>query len=296
MSALLNWLAPGGFVERVPVYLDSNVIIDMADGRENDLLGLVMRSIYEGPYCYPFSAEQISEITDNERQARNESRLMLLSDLSRNVYFEHSINSLQFRTESTTQVYETINEVSLSQNWEADFANFISFEQQLEARTAYGLSTDDLNNLSAEEAITKINSALSNYEYEREEGQIDPPRTLNDMLDYSEQNMREHFSLVWESMGANIESHLRNCKLVSLFSFIDTFGFWSDSKRTYKKGSRLADSRHAFNGSYFKCVVSRDKRLLKKSEAAYKYLDITTQCFHTDEFKAHLYDLLSGQS
>jgi hypothetical protein len=81
-------------VERVPVYLDSNVIIDMADGRENDLLGLVMRSIYAGPYCYPFSAEQISEITDNERQARNESRLMLLSDMSRNVYFEHSINSL----------------------------------------------------------------------------------------------------------------------------------------------------------------------------------------------------------
>ncbi|WP_394165165.1 hypothetical protein [Neptunomonas phycophila] len=271
-------------MERVPVYLDSNVIIDMADGRENDLLGLVMRSIYEGLYCYPFSAEQISEITDNERQARNESRLMLLSDISRNVYFEHSINSLQFRTESTTKVYGTINEVSLSQNWEADFANFISFEQQLEARTAYGLSTDDLNNLSAEEAITKINSALSSYEYEMEEGQIDPPRSLDDMMDYSEQNMREHFS------------QLRIGKLVSLFSLIDTFGFWSDSKKTYKKGSRLADSRHAFNGSYFKCVVSRDKRLLKKSEAAYKYLGITTQCFHTDEFKAHLYDLLSGQS
>lgn len=282
-------------MDRVPVYLDSNVIIDIAEGRENELLGLVMRSIYDGPYCYPFSAEQISEITDNERQARNESRLMLLSDMSRNVYFEHSINNLQFRTESTTLVYGTINEVALAPNWEADFANFVSFEQQLKARTAYGLSTGDLNNLSVEEAITKINSALANCEYEIREGQIDPPSSLDDMMDYSEQIMREHFSQLWESMGANIESQLRNGKLVSLFSLIDTLGFWSDTKETCKKGSRLADSRHAFNGSYFKCVVSRDKRLLKKSEAAYKYLGITTQCFHTDEFKAHLYDLLSRQ-
>lgn len=283
-------------MEISPVYLDSNVIIDMTDGRENDLLGLVMRSIYFGLYCYPFSAEQVSEITDNERQSRNESRLMLLSDLSRNIYFEHSIDSLQFRTESTNQVFETINEVSLAKNWEADFANFISFEQQLEARTAYGLSADDLNNLSAEEAITKINLALSNYEYVPNLGKIDLPRSLDDMMDYTEQNMREHFTQLWESMGVDVESQLRNGKLVSLFSLIDTFGFWSDSKKTYRKGSRLADSRHAFNGSYFKCVVSRDKRFLKKSEAAYKYFGITTKCFHTDDFKKHLDDLLTRQS
>ena len=283
-------------MERIPVYLDSNVIIDMADGRENDLLGLVMRSIYFGPYCYPFSAEQISEITDDKRQARNESRLMLLSDISRNIYFEHSIDSLQFRSESTNQVYETINEVSSAQNWESDFANVISFEQQLETRKAYGLSTDNLNNLSAEEAIIKINSALSSYEHEPNPGQIDPPRSLDDMMDYTEKNMREHFTQLWESMGADVESQIRNSKLVSLFSLIDTFGFWSDSKKTYEKGSRLADSRHTFNGSYFKCVVSRDKRFLKKSEAAYQYFGITTKCFHTDDFKDHLDDFLTGQS
>lgn len=283
-------------MERTPVYLDSNVIIDMADGRENDLLGLVMRSIYFGPYCYPFSAEQISEITDDERQARNESRLMLLSDISRNIYFEHSIDSLQFRSESTNQVFETINEISSAQNWESDFANFVSFEQQLDARKAYGLSTDNLNNLSTEEAITKINSALSNYEYEPNLGQIDPPRSLDDMMDYTEKNMREHFTQLWESMGADVESQLRNGKLVSLFSLIDALGFWSDSKKTYEKGSRLADSRHTFNGSYFKSVVSRDKRFLKKSEAAYEYFGIPTKCFHTDDFKVHLDDLLTGQS
>ncbi|WP_369743041.1 hypothetical protein AB8S08_00560 [Pseudidiomarina sp. PP-1MA] len=283
-------------MDRTPVYLDSNVIIDMADGRENELLGLVMRSIYFGPYCYPYSAEQISEITDNERQARNKSRLMLLSDISRNVYFEHSINSLQFRTEPTTNVFETINKMPLTQSWEADLANFISFEQQLKARTSYGLSTDDLNNISAEEAISKINSAISEYEYGIKPGQIEPPRSLDDLMAYTEHNMREHFTPIWDFLGADVESQLRNGKLVSLFSLLDSFGFWSDSKKIYKKGSRLADSRHAFNGSYFKCVVSRDKRFLNKSEAAYKFFEITTECFHTDNFKSHLDDLMSKLS
>lgn len=281
-------------MERVPVYLDSNVIIDMADGRDNDLLGLVMRSIYFGPYCYPFSAEQVSEITDKKRQARNESRLMLLSDISRNVYFEHGICNILFRTESTIQVFDTLNEVSLDKNWEDNFLNIISFEQQLAARTAFGLSTDDLNNLSAEDAITRINSALLNYTYECKQEQIEPPRSLDDIMNFMEEIMREHFTQQWESMGANIESQLRNRKLVGLFSLIDSFGFWSDSKGVYKKGSRLADSRHAFNGSYFKCVVSKDKRFLKKSEATYKYLGIESKCFHTDDFRNHLNTLLSG--
>lgn len=283
-------------MERIPVYLDSNVIIDIADGRENELLGLLMRSIYEGPYCYPFSAEQISEITDDKRQSRNQSRLMLLSDVSRNLYFEHSVNSLQFRTEVTTQVFETISDIASSKNWDADFANVISYEQQLEARNAFGLTTDDLNNMSAKEAISTINSSLSNYEYEFQGNQIKPPRSLEDMMVYTEENMREHFSSLWESIGANIDSELRNGKIVSLFSLIDTFGFWSDTKKTYKKGSRLADSRHAFNGSYFKIVVSRDKRFLKKSEAAYDYFDIGTRCFSTNDFKDHLIEKLSKQS
>ena len=97
-------------------------------------------------------------------------------------------------------------------------------------------------------------------------------------------------------MSSHIDSELRNQKIVCLFSLIDTFGFWSDTKKTYKKGSRLADSRHAFNGSYFKIVVSRDKRFLRKSEAAYDYFDIGTKCFSTNYFKDHLIEKLSKKS
>lgn len=283
-------------MDRIPVYLDSNVLIDMADGRDDELIGLILRSIYFGPYCYPFTAEQISEITQQEKHERNETRLIFLGGISRNIYFEHSIYQLGFRTESPKTVYGTINEVAIAENWEADFANFISYEQQLEARIEYGLSAENLNNLSSQEAIQTINSALAGYEYENDEIQIKPPRSLDEMLNYGENNMREHFSSLWQQMKADPEAQLRNGRIVSLFSLIDTFGFWSDSKTVYKKGSRLADSRHAFNGSYFNKVVSRDKRFLKKTEAAYYYFDFSTEVLHTEEFKKHLRGVLSGES
>ncbi len=115
-------------------------------------------------------------------------------------------------------------------------------------------------------------------------------------MTYTEENLRRHFSDLWQNIGADCEAQIRNVKIVNLFSLLETFGFWSDSKRTYKKGSRLSDSRHAFNGSYFTKVVSRDKRFLMKSEAAYLYFNIATQTMQTNEFKLHLKELLNVSS
>ena len=152
--------------------------------------------------------------------------------------------------------------------------------------------TSDLNNLSPEIALQTINDALAKFAYHPDESQFQPPRSLDDFMAYCESNMKEHFTDLWLSIGADIKTQLKNMKIVNLFSLIDSLGFWSDSKKTYKKGSRLADSRHAFNGSYFQMVVSRDKRFLKKSEAAYNYFGINTKCISTDEFKKFLIESL----
>lgn len=279
-------------MEILPIYLDSNVIIDMADGREDELLGLIMRSNHFSSYRYPFSAEVINEITDDNLE-RSNSRLLLLQDISKDLYFEHSINSLGYRRESVFSIYDTLNEVALGKGWESDIANFVTFEQQLEARKAYGLVSSDLNNLSPEKALQTINNALAKYAYQSDESQFQPPKSLDDFMAYCEANMKENFTDLWLSIGADIKTQLKNMKIVNLFSLIDSLGFWCDSKKTYKKGSRLADSRHAFNGSYFQIVVSRDKRFLKKSEAAYNYFGINTQCISTDNFKKLLTDNLS---
>jgi hypothetical protein len=283
---LLSWqrLKELSEMDRTPIYLDSNVIIDMADGQEDELIGLILRSIYIGPYCYPFSAEQIAEITQQEMPERNKQRLMFLGDISRNIYFENSVNQLGFKTEHPITVHGTINEVPFAQNVDALFANLVTHEQQVEARSAFGLSAEKLNNLSPQEAIQAIDSSLANFEYEIKEGHVHPPKSLADFLKFNEENIQEHYS--------NPGTQLQNTRIVGLFSLIDTFGFWSDLKRTYLKGSRLPDSRHAFNGSYFNKVISRDKRFLKKSEATYSYFNIAAETMSTEDFKYHLREIL----
>jgi len=41
-------------MERIAVYLDSNVIIDVSEGRDDELLGLLFRSVYSGPIAILF--------------------------------------------------------------------------------------------------------------------------------------------------------------------------------------------------------------------------------------------------
>ncbi|MGY0642326.1 MAG: hypothetical protein ACW7DM_16265, partial [Paraglaciecola chathamensis] len=94
-------------MDRLDIYLDSNVVIDTIEGRDNELMGLLFRSLYLGPYCYPFSAELISEITDLKREERNQARLMYLGDLSKQVYFENSYSNIGFRKEMPQKVFET---------------------------------------------------------------------------------------------------------------------------------------------------------------------------------------------
>ena len=281
-------------MERIPIYLDSNVIIDMADGRNDELIGLLLRSIYAGPYIYPFTAEQISEITDVKTPDRNNIRLALLGDISRNSYFENSIRNLGFRTELPRTIYETINEVPEDEGWKDWLSNVASYEQLKEVRDVYGLSPAQLNNMSATDAVKAIDSALSCFDYGSNSNQT-PPRSINDMLTFSENNIRTHFKELWEQLGADIESQILSTKIVSLFSLIDTFGFWSDTKSTFEKASRMGDSRHAFNGVYFSKVISRDTRFLKKTKATYAYLGKKSELHSTDEFKVHLNELLRNK-
>lgn len=270
-----------------PVYLDSNVIIDICDGREEGLAGLLMSSIDSGKYCYPFTAEQIAEITFGENYERNEQRLKFVEKLSNNLYFAHSVFELGFKYESPFAIYETINEVAPLPE-EKDLPNLISYEQQVEARNAYGIDVNRLNNLSPKEAVEYLNSIFRDFEYPEGADVSQVPRSLNDFIEFNRKNTIEHFSALWDSMGANHDLMLRDNTIVSLFSLLDTFGFWSDSKKTYKKGSRFGDSRHSFNASHFGTLVSRDKRLIMKSGVVFYAVGIEATTYLTNEFRLHL--------
>lgn len=163
-------------MDRLAIYLDSNVVIDTIEGRDNELMGLLLRSLYLGPYCYPFSAELISEITDLERDKRNQSRLMYVEDLSKRVYFENSYTNIGFRHETPQEVFKTINEVNIGIDISSTFSNLISFEQITGMREAYGFDPSVLNNMSPRDAICHIDNVLANFEYESSEDAPAPPR------------------------------------------------------------------------------------------------------------------------
>lgn len=274
--------------ERIPIYLDSNVIIDMYNGVDDELIGLVLRSVFNGPYCYPFTAEQVNEIVVDSDNQLSSNRLSFLSTISQNIYFESSMNRIEFTSASPFQVFDTLNQVSLDFNLDKYLSGILTFENERLARSEFSLSPNELNNLSPTQAIDVINSALQNYEYELKEGQVEPPRSLDEMMDYTKTIVQKSFSNIWKTFNTDPEIQLFNMQVVMMFTMMDTFGFWSDSKSVHSKGSRYADSRHAENGKNFRVVVSRDKRFLKKTEAAYLYFKIDTKILNTDQFKQHI--------
>lgn len=283
-------------MDRLAIYLDSNVVIDTIEGRDNELMGLLFRSLYLGPYCYPFSAELISEITDLERDERNQARLMYIEDLSKRVYFENSYTNIGFRHENPQEVFKTINEVDIGIDVNSTFSNFISFEQITEMRKEYGFESSILNNMSPRDAISHIDNVLANFEYKAVEGAPAPPRSMKDMVSAVSTISDEHFRDIGKGLGVRVEHDSSRKDLVMYFSLLDSFGYWGDPKKKYNKGSRLGDAQHALVGSYFNAVVSRDPHFIRKSEAAYEYIGIQTKTYTTDEFKKHLESVVPNGS
>lgn len=269
------------------VYLDSNVLIEVCDGRAPGLDSLLRQAVAAGIHSYPFSAEQVSEITFGRDAERNKARLSFLSQLSGDLYFVRSVYDYGFRTESPFSVYATLKEVPLDQSLERDFAQMVSYEDQRRARKEFGLDPVELNNLSPREAINRIEGALAAYQYDAPAG-VEPPRSLAAFLQYGEANIKENFADLWAQMGVDPEHMLLDHKIVSLFSLFDSLGFWSDDRVVYEKGSRFADSRHAFNASHFSLPVSRDKRFLNKAAAVYEYLGLGVVVQSTETFEQSL--------
>jgi hypothetical protein len=279
-------------VERAVVYLDSNVIIDIFEGRDDELLGLLFRSIYSGPYCYPFSAELISEITDPQYPDRNNKRMLLVADLSRRFYFENSFTKIGFRNENPETVFNTINEVDIGFNYNSHFANLISFEQIIGVREAFGLDSKSLNGMEPLAAIKHIDRALANFDYQETSGTQKPPRSLKDMISAVSSITEESFKDVGTGLGKKAEHDAHRKDIIMFFSLLDTFGYWGDPRQKYKRGSRLCDAQHALVGSHFSAIVSRDVHFVNKARAAYEYMGINTKTFTTNDFKTHLKEIV----
>ncbi len=245
---------------------------------------LILASAHKGKRIFPFSATQISEITSNSLSERCNSRLNFLSEISKNIYFVHSTYDYGFRIESPSSVWRTINEVAIVPNENKLFASFIPFDQLRALREQLGLDPNLLNNLDGREAVAVIDKALS----AAAPAGIDAPRSIKELLGVVKKIVREQFSPLWASLGTTEKHMTIGNDIGGVFSLLESFGYWPDSEKTYKKGSRFSDGQHVFNASHFDILVTHDKGMKNRSEAVYTVLGINTRVMHSNEFATYI--------
>jgi hypothetical protein len=270
--------------EPIRVYLDSNVIIELSDGRLDKFMSHLMSPKNLKSYIYPFSAAQVSEVTCNPLTKRCHDRLELISSISNDLYFVHSVYDYEYRQESPQSVWDTISNPNPDLVDKNLLNNLIPFEQMKGMRDQLDLNPDILNNLSGAKAVSTIDEAISKTIPSESEG----PRSLKDMLLLLKKINKETYSEQWKQMEAS-DSHMTIGEdLHILFSLLESFGYWPDSKKVFKKGSRFADSVHVFNGSHCDILVTRDKGMKNRAEAVYSILEKNTRVMHTDEYIEHI--------
>ena len=72
--------------------------------------------------------------------------------------------------------------------------------------------------------------------------------------------------------------HFRHQKVTGIYSFLNSLGYWPDSK-THKERrfvAAMSDNSHASMASFCNILFSRDEAFVKKVHAAYEYLEVPT--------------------
>lgn len=266
------------------VYLDSNVIIDICDGKLDGLKANTSGAIQSGKVVYPFSAAQVSEISTHPLTDRCRTRLEQLSALSKDIYFVHSVYDYEFRIQSPFAVYETLTEVLPELNENKLFATMIPRKQFISARRQLGLDPVRLNNLSGTEAVAEIDKAIAGAIPDG----VNAPRSVREILEVTNQITREHSSGQWTQMGTTEDHMTIGDDLQGVFTLLECFGYWPDSAEVYAKGSRFPDAQHTFYASHFDVLVTRDKGMKNRVQAAYTVLGIATQVMFTSEYEAYI--------
>ena len=266
------------------VYLDSNVIIDICDGLLEGLKENIFNSVRSDRSIFPFSAAQVSEITKHPLTERCLNRLNLLGAISNNVYFLYSISDYGFCLQTPFAVCETLREALPDLNVNRYFAHLFPFEHMKAVRKQLGLDPVLLNNLSGIEAVTEIDDAISRAV----QNGADAPRSMKEILERIKPINRKHFLPLWDQLGTT-ESHMTiGSELQGVFTLLELFGYWPDSEKIYQKGSRFTDAQHIFNASHYDLLVTRDKGMKNRAEAAFSILDISTKVLLTSEYEKHI--------
>ena len=263
------------------IYLDWNVIVYLMQGDYPELLQAINSAKLNGKFVIPFTSEHIEEATNIRSKPEKTQRLEYLSNLSNDNYFENSVLDFGLVIRHPAEVYKTLNEVWVPKGLTRWFGNIISRPILITIRKMLKLDPKVLNNIPPSQIWDEIDSKILDSKYANKLPENLKNSPISGMLKVNERSSLEHFGSLNEQMGAPASRAFSpDMKIATLYSMLETFGYYPEKKKVYEKASRFADASHCYYSQWAEICISRDKGFRMKSQAiasltnsSVKYID-----------------------
>lgn len=255
------------------VYFDWNIFIELLVGHLPDLEKAIFQNkTIEVPFSSAHIQEAINITPFNATEIAR--RFNYITKVTKNIYLYAQESYFSFQQDqSPYTVYATISEIPFGKTAFNLLTNLISYNDRKISRKDMGIDPAILNNYE-QDPFSYINSILSKYPSPNTSEHL----SIEHYFDASVSILNKH------NLAKTDENKVNSMmKVIILFSYLDSFGFWPDKEDSYKKGSHYWDGIHCYHGIYNDYFITNDKRLSKKAKAVYNHLDVKTQVLYLKE-------------
>ncbi|MFK5914358.1 MAG: hypothetical protein QM484_08280 [Woeseiaceae bacterium] len=249
------------------VYLDWNVIVHLISGDYPSLLAALKSGVAKQAFFVPFTSVHVEEASKIRSKSEIEDRLKFLSELSGNMYFENSILDTGLVLRHPKEVKATLDEAILPSGFLKWCANVISRPMLMLFRKSIGIEPSKLNNFPPEKVWGEIDSKILKSKYAAKIPRLNGS-PLKALIKSSEEQSVRHLRTTSIIMGASLErARASDMKISGLYSLLESFGYYPENNKLFKKGSRFAGASHCYYSQWAHICISRDKGFCMKSQA-----------------------------
>ena len=249
------------------VYLDWNVIVHLISGDYPSLLAVLKSGVSKQAFFVPFTSVHVEEASKIRSKSEIEDRLNFLSELSGNMYFENSILDTGLVLRHPEEVKATLDEAILPSGFLKWCANVISRPMLMLVRKSIGIDPSELNNVTPERVWEEIDSKILKSKYAAKIPRVNGS-PLKALIKLSDEQSVSQFRTTSIIMGVPLErARASDMKISVLYSLLESFGYYPEKNKVFKKGSRFADASHCYYSQWACLCISRDKGFRMKSQA-----------------------------
>lgn len=109
------------------------------------------------------------------------------------------------------------------------------------------LDPQKLNNIPPNKIWDEIDQIIKSSKYANKLPAYMKKSPIRGILKFNEDNSIEHFGAINESFGAPASRAIASdMKVASLYSLLETFGYYPEKKKTFEKASRFPDGSHCY--------------------------------------------------